>query len=74
MLRHPKNGTTVSDVPILLDSGTDVTLIPQVSVALLGMTMGINESCELMGFDGSVNEVTRRFSTGPALGVQEYAL
>jgi len=55
-LRHPENGTTVSDVLMLLDSGADVTLIPQASVALLGTTMGINESYELMGFDGSVSQ------------------
>jgi hypothetical protein len=55
-LRHPENGTTVSDVPMLLDSGDDVTLILQASVALLGTTMRINESYELMGFDGSVSQ------------------
>jgi hypothetical protein len=32
-LRHPENDTIVSDVPTLLDSGADVTLIPQTSVA-----------------------------------------
>jgi Retroviral aspartyl protease len=55
-LLHPENGTTVSDVPMLLDSGADVTLIPQASVALLGTTMRIDESYELMGFDGSVSQ------------------
>ena len=55
-LRHPENGTTVSEVPMLLDSGADVTLIPQASVALLGTTMHINESYEMMGFDGSVSQ------------------
>jgi hypothetical protein len=54
-LRHPENGTTVSDVPMLLDSGADVTLIPQASVALLGTIIRIDESYELMGFDGSVS-------------------
>lgn len=55
-LRHPEDGTIVSDVPMLLDSGADVTLIPQASVALLGTTMRINESYELMGFDGSISQ------------------
>jgi Retroviral aspartyl protease len=55
-LRHPENGTTVSDVPMLLDSGADVTLIPQASVALLGTTVRIDESYELMGFDGNVSQ------------------
>jgi hypothetical protein len=55
-LRHPGNGTTVSDVPMLLDSGADVTLIPQASVGLLGTMMLINESYQLMGFDGTVSQ------------------
>jgi hypothetical protein len=55
-LRHPENGTTVSDVPMLLDSGADVTLIPQASVGLLGTIMRIDERYELMGFDGNVSQ------------------
>jgi hypothetical protein len=55
-LRYPENDTTVSDVPMLLDLGADVTLLPQASVALLGTTMRINESYELLGFDGSVSQ------------------
>ena len=55
-LRHPENGTTVSDVPMLLDSGADVTLIPQASLARLSTTIRGNESYELMGFDGSVSQ------------------
>jgi hypothetical protein len=55
-IRNPENGTTLSDVPMLLDSGADVTLIPQASVARLGTTIHINESYELMGFNGSVTQ------------------
>jgi hypothetical protein len=83
-LRHPENGTTVSEVPMLLDSGADVTLIPQASVSLLGTTMRINESYELMGFDGSVSQaqavqlnlifLRRRFKGRFLLIKQEWAI
>lgn len=52
-LRNPSNGATRSDVPMLLDSGADVTLIPQVLVSQLGLHVDSNEGYELMGFDGS---------------------
>jgi hypothetical protein len=35
-IRHPLSGTTVSDVPMLLDTGADVTLLPQASSNSLG--------------------------------------
>ena len=34
-LRNPDNGAIQSDVPMLLDSGADVTLIPQTAVDVL---------------------------------------
>jgi len=52
-LRNRGDGTTLSDVPMLLDSGADVTLVPQASVRQLGMQVDPNEGYELMGFDGS---------------------
>ena len=38
-LRHPGNGATRLDVPMLLDSGADVTLIPKTVIELLGATI-----------------------------------
>jgi hypothetical protein len=38
-LRHPVTGATLSDVPVLIDSGADITLIPLASVNLLGATV-----------------------------------
>jgi hypothetical protein len=83
-LRHPENGTTVSDVPMSLDSGADVTLIPQASVALLGTTILLNESYELMGFDGSVSQaqavqldlifLRRRFKGRFLVSMQEWGI
>ncbi|MCW3132815.1 MAG: aspartyl protease family protein [Methanophagales archaeon] len=55
ILRNPGNGATWSDVPMLLDSGADVTLIPQTSIDRLGLTVAPDKYYELIGFDGSVS-------------------
>ena len=54
-LRNPDNGLIISEVPMLLDSGADVTLLPQSSVDQLGIAVNPKESYELIGFDGSVS-------------------
>jgi hypothetical protein len=51
-LRDSKNGKTVSQVPMLLDSGADVSLIPQQSVTLLGVSPEPDTGYEVTGFDG----------------------
>jgi len=51
-LRNSGGGKTVSDVPMLIDSGADVTLIPQQSVTLLGAAIEPDAGYEVMGFDG----------------------
>ena len=38
-LRHPETGMSRSDVPMLLDSGADVTIVPQAAVSLLGVSV-----------------------------------
>jgi hypothetical protein len=43
------------DVPMLLDSGADVTLIPRVAADTLGETVVPDGQYELTGFDGSVS-------------------
>ena len=53
VLRKPDAGTAVSDVPLLLDTGADVTLLPRASVQALGVSPLANLRYELMGFDGS---------------------
>jgi hypothetical protein len=55
IIRHPLSGATVSDVPMLLDTGADVTLLPQAFVEQLGITGDANEGYELKGFDGNVS-------------------
>lgn len=52
-LRHPSSGATISDVPLLLDTGADVTLLPRVAVEQLGMSVRGGQRYELIGFDGS---------------------
>lgn len=51
-LRNSQDGKTVSDVPMLIDSGADVTLIPQQSVTLLGVNIEPDTGYEITGFDG----------------------
>ena len=52
-LRNSGDGKTVSEVPMLIDSGADVTLIPHQSVTALGTIIEPNIGYEVMGFDGS---------------------
>jgi hypothetical protein len=54
-IRHPLSGAIVSDVPMLLDTGADVTLLPQAFVEQLGIISDSNEGYELKGFDGNVS-------------------
>jgi len=51
-LRTSSDGNAVPDVPMLIDSGADVTLVPQQSIDLLGATVDPDAAYEIMGFDG----------------------
>ncbi len=51
-LRKSEGDNAVTDVPMLIDSGADVTLVPQQSVTLLGATVAPDTGYEVMGFDG----------------------
>ncbi len=52
-LRNPDTGATCSDVPMLLDSGADISLIPQAIIPKLQLTIIPERQYELIGFDGS---------------------
>ena len=52
-LRNPDNGTLNPDVPMLLDSGADVTLIPQMALSPLNIISDQDKRYELIGFDGN---------------------
>jgi predicted aspartyl protease len=51
-LRDPGNGNTASDVLMLIDTGADITLVPQTSIEELKSDLDPHESYELKGFDG----------------------
>ena len=55
-LSNPQNADSLTDVPMLLDSGADVTLIPATSAAQIGLTANADEVYELMGFDGRISQ------------------
>ncbi|MBW1707439.1 MAG: hypothetical protein JRJ86_20140 [Deltaproteobacteria bacterium] len=54
-LCNPDNGTLNPDVPMLLDSGADVTLIPQIALSRLNITSVQDKRYELIGFDGNTS-------------------
>jgi len=51
-LRNPESGAIISDVPLLLDTGADVTLLPRDSPEKVGVRSLPDQECELVGFDG----------------------
>lgn len=58
VLRNPTTGAVWTDAPMLLDSGSDITLVPTAAVQQLGLTIVPDAQYELMGFDGSVSFAT----------------
>jgi len=53
-LRAIQTRKIITDVPMLIDSGSDLTLIPEASIAELGPNLGPDKRGELQGFDGRV--------------------
>lgn len=51
-LRDLGSGNTVNDVPMLIDSGADITLVPQTTIDRLQLDIDSNASYGLKGFDG----------------------
>jgi hypothetical protein len=51
-LRNPVTGISIIDVPMLMDTGADVTLLPSGYVGQLGIEPAINVTYEIQGFDG----------------------
>jgi len=50
-IRDSKGGT-VPNVPMLIDSGSDVSLVPRTSIDELSLEIDLNARYELQGFDG----------------------
>ena len=55
IIRHPESGESIADVPMLIDSGADATLLPKSAVASLGI-VSTGERYQLEAFDGTINE------------------
>jgi predicted aspartyl protease len=55
-LRNPETGIELHGVPMLIDTGADVTLLPAKSVAILGINTDANQQYELIGFDQSTSK------------------
>ncbi|MFN0109949.1 MAG: hypothetical protein ACKVZH_13930 [Blastocatellia bacterium] len=53
-LRNPVSLATLSDIPMLIDSGADVSVIPGYVLGLLGVVANPDEGFEMVGFDGQV--------------------
>jgi hypothetical protein len=54
-LQHPETGEMLADVPMLIDSGADATLLPRSAIVSLGIG-GTGERYEMVAFDGTINE------------------
>ncbi len=52
-LRDPATGASLSDVPMLIDTGADITLLPRSYVDQLGTKPEIDVAYEIQGFDGA---------------------
>lgn len=53
-LRNPRSNIGLSDVPMLLDSGADVTILPDATAVALGLDMIADRRYELIGFGGGI--------------------
>lgn len=65
-VRNPETGTEISDIPMLLDSGADVTLLPATVVDELKLQVNTEKGTELADFDGNAKRVAY-----PALATME---
>ena len=54
-LRNPENNEEVINVPMLLDTGADATLLPHIFVEKIGVTFSETEIYELEGFDKNIS-------------------
>lgn len=54
-LRNRNTGASMADVRMLIDTGADVTLIPQAAVGDLGAVADTGKRYELIGFDNSTS-------------------
>lgn len=48
-IEHPDTGAKASDVPMLIDSGADITLLPATVINQLGLQLDMDKGYELSG-------------------------
>ena len=63
-LRNWETGTEVTEVPMLLNTGADVSLVPRSCVTTLGLALDPQRRYELVRFDDTV-------STAPVMSVRK---
>lgn len=51
-IQDPATGASLSDIPMLMDTGADVTLLPAGSLEKLGLEPAHDMVYEIQGFDG----------------------
>jgi hypothetical protein len=55
VVRHPERQQSIGEVPMLIDSGADATLLPRSAAISLALE-GTGERYQLVGFDGTTSE------------------
>jgi predicted aspartyl protease len=56
-LRNPATGALLSDVPMLIDTGADATLLPSNAVEQLGIRTEEDTNFEVQVFDGQIKRL-----------------
>ncbi len=51
-LRNPQNGSVIPNIPLLIDTGADATLLPLSAVKKLGVEIEVDSEFEVQVFDG----------------------
>jgi len=57
ILRNPATGVSLSDVPMLIDTGADVTMLPRTYVNELDIEPAEDKAYEVQGFDEQIRLV-----------------
>jgi predicted aspartyl protease len=56
-LRNPATGVLLSDVPMLIDTGADITALPFTAVEQVGVSTEENSEFEIQAFDGEIRRL-----------------
>ena len=56
-LRNPATGVLLSDVPMLIDTGADITVLSSTAVEQVGIITEENSEFEIQAFDGEIRRL-----------------